>query len=398
MKHASESIIILILFLVQFIDVLDFMIVMPLGPDFSAILGIPEHKLGWIAGSYTLTAAFTGLLSSTILDRFERKRVLVFTLLGLVIANILSANAWNLPSLFATRCLAGAFGGPATSICFAVVADLFKESRRGAVMGKIMSGFSLAAIFGVPIGLEMSFRFGWQYSFYTVAALGILAIILILVYLPQLTSHLESAEKHQVTYVSLFRKRINVFTFTSAFLGSVAAFMIIPYISPFLQSNLLFPRDQISLIYFVGGIGSFFAMHLAGKFVDKTSSTLTTRISNIFIVFSLILGFVFIVREIPILIIFSPFMIGMAVRNVSNYTLFSKVPSLNDRAGFMSIISCVQHLGASIGSFITSIILVSENNQLKYMDVIAIIAAALFLIIPLILRNIEKELKVRITH
>ena len=55
MKHISESMIIAILFLVQFIDVLDFMVVMPLGPDFSASFGVPASKLGWLASSYTLS-------------------------------------------------------------------------------------------------------------------------------------------------------------------------------------------------------------------------------------------------------------------------------------------------------------------------------------------------------
>ena len=289
MKNISESIIILIFFLVQFIDVLDFMVVMPLGPDFALNLGIAESKLGWVAGSYTFAAAFSGILSSTIIDRFERKIILLFTMAGLVIANIFSANAWNFESLLASRFLAGVFGGPATSICFAIVADLFEENRRGAVMGKVMSGFSLAAIFGVPIGLEMSSRFGWYASFYTVAALGILAMILIVIYLPKITIHLAAAEKNKVTYLSLFGKPINRLAFLAAFFGSMAAFMIIPYISPFIQLNMNFPRVDVSQIYFIGGIGSFFAMQIAGRFVDKTSSALTTMLANIFIIFTCII-------------------------------------------------------------------------------------------------------------
>ena len=391
MKNISESIIILILFLVQFIDVLDFMVVMPLGPDFALNLGIAESKLGWVAGSYTFAAAFSGILSSTIIDRFERKIILLFTMAGLVIANIFSANAWNFESLLASRFLAGVFGGPATSICFAIVADLFEENRRGAVMGKVMSGFSLAAIFGVPIGLEMSSRFGWYASFYTVAALGILAMILIVIYLPKITIHLAAAEKNKVTYLSLFGKPINRLAFLAAFFGSMAAFMIIPYISPFIQLNMNFPRVDVSQIYFIGGIGSFFAMQIAGRFVDKTSSALTTMLANIFIIFTLVLGFIFSVSLIPVVVIFAPFMIGMAIRNVSNYTLFSKVPSLNDRAGFMSVISCIQHLACSAGAIATSLILADGiNGQLKYMNVSAWIALSLFLIVPLILIRIEK--------
>lgn len=390
MKKLPQTIVILILFLVQFIDVLDFMVVMPLGPDFSLDLFMLETDLGWVASSYTFAAALSGILSSIVIDRFDRKKILILALLGLVFSNVFSANTWNFGSLIASRFLAGAFGGPATSICFAIVADLFEEKKRGAVMGKVMSGFSLAAILGVPIGLELSLHFSWHSSFYMVAALGIIAIALVILYMPNITAHLDEVKINKVTYWSLFNKPIYLMAFLAASLGSIAAFMIIPYISPFIQINMNFPRADISSIYFVGGLGSFVAMHIAGKFIDKTSSTLTTILSNVFIVFSLIIGFVFVTNIIPVIAIFAPFMIGMSIRNVANYTLLSKIPNIHDRAGFMSVVSCIQHLSCSAGAILTSAILVNtDNNILENMDIAAIIASVLFLIIPIILKRIE---------
>ncbi len=392
MTDPIQAMIIFTLFLVQFIDVLDFMVVMPLGPDFAISLNIPESNLGWLAASYALSAAFTGIISSTIIDRFERKRVLILTLSGLVLANIFSANSWNFESLLTSRFLAGAFGGPATSICFAVVADLFDEKSRGKAMGRVMGGFSLAAVFGVPIGLKMSELFGWKASFYFVALIGIVTLILLMIYLPTLNAHMSKEKKDKITYLGLFNRKINVMTFATCFIGSVAAFMIIPYVTAFVQLNLEFPRNQIDYIFFIGGVFSFFAMRIAGKFVDKTSSSYITMLANIFILFTLLFGFVFPITSIHILIVFPMFMIGMAIRNVSAYTLYSKVPLANERAGFMSIISCVQHLASSLGSILASIILVNKiGTRLENMELVAIISAILFLIVPFILRAIEKK-------
>jgi predicted MFS family arabinose efflux permease len=396
MKNISERLIISILFLVQFIDVLDFMIVMPLGPDLAADLGIAESNLGFIASSYTIAAAFSGILSSVIVDQFDRKKVLILTLSGLVMANIFSANAWNIESMLASRFLAGAFGGPATSVCFAIVADLFAANRRGEVMGKVMSGFSLAAIFGVPIGLEISRYWGWYSSFYMVAFLGFLTIMLIVFFLPSVAGHLAASKAKKVTYWSLFNKPNYLWSFLAVCCGSMAAFMIIPYVSPFIQSNMNFPREKVSLIYFAGGAASFFVMHFAGKFVDKTSSSFTTMLSNLFILFTLIAGFVIATKNIPILVIFTPFMVGMAIRNVSNFTLYSKIPDLSDRAGFMSVISCLQHIASSAGAVLTSLILVDEaQGRLEHMDIAALIAAGLFLSTPFILNKIEQQLRLR---
>ncbi len=398
MTKTPEALIVLILFLVQFIDVLDFMVVMPLGPDFAANLGVSESNLGWLASSYTIAAAFSGILSSTFVDRFERKIVLIFALSGLTLANIFSANAWNIESMLISRFLAGAFGGPATSICFAIIADLFDDKKRGSVMGKVMSGFSLAAIFGVPMGLAMSTHFGWPSSFYMVSTLSIIAMILIIFYLPKITIHLSEVHKNKVTYLSLFNKSSYVLSFIVVAIGSIASFMIIPSISPFLQSNLDYPRSDIGNLYFIGGIGSFFALHIAGKLADKTSSTFIIWISNIFILFSLVTGMIFIIQSIPILTIFAPFMIGMAMRNVSSFTLYSKVPTLRDRAGFMSIISCFQHLASALGAILAALILVEVNDQLKNMEIVAIIASILFIMAPFILSIIEKKIAKRRAH
>ena len=389
---SSPKIIIFTLFLVQFLDVLDFMVVMPLGPDFSASLNIPESDLGWFAASYALAAAFTGIMSSTFIDRFERKQVFIITITGLILSNIFSANAWNYESLLASRFLAGAFGGPATSLCFAIVADLFDKKSRGAVMGKVMGGFSLAAVFGVPIGLKMSELFGWQASFYAVSAIGILTLILILIYLPRLDAHIEESKNNITTYLSLFNKPVNIMTFIVTFIGSTAAFMIIPYITAFVQLNLNFPRGEIDYIFFIGGALSFFAMRIAGKYVDKTSSSSMTMFSNIFIIFSLVFGFIITIKYLPILFVFPMFMVGMAIRNVSSYTLFSKIPKAKERAGFMSVISCVQHLASSAGSILASIILVNQTgSKLLNMEIVTIISIILFLIAPFILKYIEKD-------
>ena len=74
-----------ILAAVQFVNVLDFMMVMPMGPDLARSLGIPLDQLGLVGGSYTLAAFVAGVLGSFILDRFHRKQVLVFSLAGLVL-------------------------------------------------------------------------------------------------------------------------------------------------------------------------------------------------------------------------------------------------------------------------------------------------------------------------
>src|SRR5699024_5894872 len=69
-RSTSERAVVLLVAMVQFVNILDFMMVMPMGPDFAAALGIPLSRLGLIGGSYTFAAMVSGLAGSLFLDRF----------------------------------------------------------------------------------------------------------------------------------------------------------------------------------------------------------------------------------------------------------------------------------------------------------------------------------------
>ena len=60
MHKVSERAIVFLVGAVQFVNILDFMMVMPLGPDFSRALGIPTSHLGYIGGAYTAAASVAG--------------------------------------------------------------------------------------------------------------------------------------------------------------------------------------------------------------------------------------------------------------------------------------------------------------------------------------------------
>ena len=70
---------------VQFVNIVDFMMVMPMGPDFAEGLGVEVDKIGIVAGAYTLAAATSGLLLSPVLDRVDRRLALAVCMGGLAL-------------------------------------------------------------------------------------------------------------------------------------------------------------------------------------------------------------------------------------------------------------------------------------------------------------------------
>jgi predicted MFS family arabinose efflux permease len=98
-RELSERRILLLVAAVQFVSVLDFMMVLPLGPDFARALAIPAAKLGLVGASYTAAAAVSGAVGVLFLDRFDRRRALGVALAGLAVGTAAGAFATDLRSM-----------------------------------------------------------------------------------------------------------------------------------------------------------------------------------------------------------------------------------------------------------------------------------------------------------
>lgn len=388
----SESFLVFLIGSIYFIDVVDFMMVMPLGPMFNKDLGIELRYLGIISGSYTLAAAIFGFFISPYLDKFDRKKLILIGLCGLFFSNLLGGISENSITLITSRVIAGIFGGLATSISFAIITDLVAPERRGKAMGKVWGAFSVSSVFGVPFGLKLADMYGWRSPFFVIALLSLIGLFIAWFSLPKMVDHISEKNHHGLHLKKLFNNKNYLLGYASSSLGLMAAFMIIPYIAAYLQYNLSVKVNQIENIFFLGGAISFFAMRIAGYMVDRYSTSFVGFIGISFVIFSIYFSYIRFIEFMPFVIIFAFFMVGMSIRNVANSTISSKIPSSYDRAGFMSITSSLSHLFSSLGSGLASLLISNVDDKLQGMDRVGMVSAVIFLLSVLLLFFLEKGL------
>ncbi len=380
---------------VQFVNILDFMMVMPLGPDFAPVLGIANADLGWVGGSYTAASAVAGIMSSLFIDRFDRKYALLVAIAGLMLATAFGGFAWNFSSLLASRIIAGMFGGPATSIAWSIVADIVEPARRGQAMGKVMGAFSIAAVFGVPFGLEMSRLHNWTTPFFTTAAMGAGIMVMIMIYMPSMRAHLDKTQ-HTVSFRHLFSlliRPLNALTYLYTAIAMLASFTIVPNISTYVLYNLHYPREHLGWLYSAGGIVSFFTMRVTGRLIDRFNASITSFVSTTTFVIVLWITFIYPLQTMSVMGFFVLLMFAMGMRNVSSTTLATKIPPPHERAGFMSLLSCVQATGMSIGAFMSTRLLTENaDHSLHGMHQLAVISASMSFLVPIVMWQVEKRL------
>ena len=109
--NRAEWGLLMVLAAVQFTHILDFVIIMPLGPQAMRELKIDPEKFGLLVSVYGFAACVTSLLASIILDRFDRKKALVVLYAGFTISTFFCGIAPNYEILILGRILAGAAAG-----------------------------------------------------------------------------------------------------------------------------------------------------------------------------------------------------------------------------------------------------------------------------------------------
>ena len=261
---------------IQFSHILDFMIIMPLGPILIAAFGISTHEFGLLVASYSFSAALSGLFAATFIDRFERKRLLliIFGLFGL--ATLACGLAPGYATLIVARGLAGTFGGVMGAMVQTIVGDVIPFARRARASGIISTAFSLSTVAGVPLSLWLANRFEWRAPFILIAILTVLFIIIGARVLPELRYHISPSSssgqaKRAHPFSAMFEvlrdinhRRALVFSALLIFSG----FTVIPYITIYAVGNVGIPQHDIPFIYLAGGAATLVTARLIGHIAD----------------------------------------------------------------------------------------------------------------------------------
>ncbi|MEY4852767.1 MAG: Inner rane transport protein YdhP, partial [Bacteroidota bacterium] len=258
--------------MVQFVNVLDFMIMNPLGPTFEEEFGIKTSQFGFLVGIYTLTAGIAGLIVSSFIDKTRPKKAITVIFIGFLLGTLACAFAVDFTTMLLARAFTGAFGGLMSGMVMAFIGDTIPVQKRGAAIGIVMSAFALASVIGVPFGLFLADRYSWQTPFLAVVGIGLLVFIALRAYVPDIPRPDGVGKEKRNPFsglVAAFSVNNHRNALILTFLLMLGQFSIIPFIASYMIHNVGFSKDQLNLIYLVGGLASVGVAPLAGKLSDK---------------------------------------------------------------------------------------------------------------------------------
>lgn len=383
----NERLLLITLAFVQFTHIMDFMIMMPLSTQFQEAFKISPAQFGLLVASYNISAGLISLASAFFIDRFDRRKVMLFAYACLIIGTLGCGLAPTFGVLLLVRIFTGMFGGVLSSTMMSIVGDAIPFERRASAMAIVMSGFAGAAVLGVPIGSFVANAFSWHVPFFAIGVMGIIVFFGVLRFIPSLTGHIAAARSINPgqTILGILKNTNRLRALLLMALLMIGHFSIIPYIPTYIEHNVGLPRDYIGYIYLCGGLCSVVMMRAVGKLADKRGHFLVFAVLSVLTLIPL-LG----ITHLPVtsltvvLLTTSLFFIFGGTRTVPATTLITSTAAPHQRGGFLSINAAVQQLATGLAAFIGGLLITElPNKQIEHYDLVGYLAcAASLLAIP----------------
>jgi len=393
MKPPSERLLLLLLAAVQFTHIMDFMIMMPLGPQLMRTWDITPVAFTRLISIYSVVAGIAGLIAAPFMDRFDRRHSILLFYAGFGMATVACGLAVSPGALLVARGLCGLFGGIAGAGVLAIVGDIVPPVRRGAATGIIMTAFSVAAAFGVPFGLFLAGHFGWPSPFFLLAGLALANWILLWRLLPPIRRHLDHPTPAGLTrFVALLRNPNAGWGLLLMSTLVFGHFAIIPLLAPHLVGNLGLPEKHLTLVYLFGGIASVFTSPVIGRLSDRFGRI--PVFTTLAIIASVITLGIALPRSLPvwaILLVGSSYFVFASGRFVPAQAAVSLAVHPTDRGAFMNLNNCARDFAAGLSATLAGwLVTRTPDDRLEHFDRLGWLAVAAAFITVLLIRRVRQ--------
>jgi len=397
--------VVIVLSLLQFTVILDFMVLSPLGAILMPKLGISTSQFGLVVSAYAISAGASGLLAAGFADRFDRKKMLLFFYAGFILGTLSCGLVGSFHYLLLARIVTGIFGGVIGSISFAIITDTFAMDVRGRVMGCVQMAFSASQVLGIPIGLYLATKFDWHAPFLMIVAVAAPVGAVIHLKLKPVTGHLVGGPEKNA-FLHLWHTASNPYYlrgFAATVLLATGGFMIMPFSSAFLVNNVHIRETSLSLIFFVTGMVSIFTGPLLGRLSDSLGKYRLFVFGSVLSMTMVLIYTNLGPNPIWVVILTNIVLwVGISSRMISSSALTSGVPDLKDRGAYMGINAAMQQFAGGIASFAAGLIVrqPGKSSPLQHYDTVGYITIGTMLLTVFMMYFIDRQVsaKLRVAH
>lgn len=241
-------------------------VVMGLITDIARGLGVNEPSVGHVISAYALGVVVGAPVLAILGARLSRRSLLLGLMGFYAVGNLLSALAPGYASLMLARFVAGLPHGAYFGIAALVAANISRPEQRGAAVGRVMLGLSVALLVGNPLATWLGQVFGWRWAFVVVSVIALATVAMTLRVLPR---GLHAQRPDAMRELRDFNRKPVWLALGISAIGFAGMFCVFSYLAPALVHVTGVSPSFVPLGLVAFGIGSILGSLLGGWLFDR---------------------------------------------------------------------------------------------------------------------------------
>jgi MFS transporter, DHA1 family, inner membrane transport protein len=242
-------------------------VIVGLIPTVAANLGIDLPSAGLLVSLYALGVAVGAPVLTAFTGRLPRKTLLLALMALFTVGNLLAWKAPSYESLIVARVLTGLAHGVFFSIGSTIATSLVPKEKAASAIAIMFTGLTVALVTGVPLGTFIGQHFGWRETFLAVSALGVIAFVGSLIFVPRNIRHTPPASLTEQAKVLAQPRLLMVYAKTA--IGYGGSFIPFTFLAPILQQVSGFSAGAVGWVMLVYGVSVAAGNLWGGRLADR---------------------------------------------------------------------------------------------------------------------------------
>ncbi|MDN2671042.1 MULTISPECIES: MFS transporter [unclassified Janthinobacterium] len=294
-------------------------VIVGLLPTIAADLGVNLPSAGLLVSLYALGVAVGAPVLTALTGKIPRKTLLLSLMVLFTLGNLLAWKSPGYETLVIARILTGLAHGVFFSIGSTIATSLVPKDKAASAIAIMFTGLTVALVTGVPLGTFIGQHFGWRETFLAVSALGLIAFVGSLLYVPSTIKHSKPASLLQQVQVLGQPRLLLVYAMTAV--GYGGSFIAFTYLAPILQQVSGFSAGAVGVVMLVYGVSVAFGNIWGGKLADKKGPVSALKL--IFLLLAAVLLLLTFTAPHPVLVVITVLLWGaVAFGNVAGLQVY----------------------------------------------------------------------------
>ena len=147
-------------------------------------LGVGDAEIAYLVSAFSITYAISAPLAQVIAGDWDRRRLIILALLAVALGTALTGITSSYGVAVTGRMIMAVGAGVLGPMASAAGAALVSPERRGAALGHVFSGMTIATVLGVPMVTWLGAAIGWRAALLVVAGFSLCTALLVWAIVP----------------------------------------------------------------------------------------------------------------------------------------------------------------------------------------------------------------------